>query len=130
MTLRPCLACGEPTGESRCTDCTLPSTKPRDRVTRQNRGRWKRLSKRLRQLQPWCSACGATADLTVDHRVPLEDGGDPYDLDNLDVLCRPCNSRKGSQGDAPTTWGGTPPEPASPTRRKAQGPSHTPGGYL
>jgi 5-methylcytosine-specific restriction endonuclease McrA len=47
---------------------------------------------------------GRTIDLTlpprhrwahsVDHIVELEDGGDPFDLSNLTVLCRSCNSRK------------------------------------
>ena len=30
----------------------------------------------------------------MDHRIPLDDGGAPYDLGNLQVLCRGCHIRK------------------------------------
>ena len=38
-----------------------------------------------------CSVCGAARRLEVHHRVALEDGGSKYDLDNLEVRCRPCH---------------------------------------
>lgn len=40
--------------------------------------------------------CIETADLTIDHIVPLSRGGTD-DLDNLRLLCRGCNSRKGNR---------------------------------
>ena len=43
-----------------------------------------------------CQICKATTDLTVDHIVPLTKDG-PNDLSNLQILCRTCNSRKGSK---------------------------------
>jgi hypothetical protein len=42
-----------------------------------------------------CIACGSHEDLTVDHIKPLIRGGD-NSLENLQTLCRPCNSRKGA----------------------------------
>lgn len=42
-----------------------------------------------------CRNCGTHCDLTVDHIVPLARGGTD-DLDNLQTLCRSCNSRKGA----------------------------------
>ena len=65
-----------------------------------------------------CQQCGATEDLTVDHRVPLEvlfaHGITPdaielaLDLANLVCLCRPCNGRKSDRVDPSTvtrhTW--------------------------
>jgi hypothetical protein len=43
-----------------------------------------------------CRTCGRTDDLTLDHKyVPWSDGGSSTDPDNLQVLCRPCNSSKG-----------------------------------
>lgn len=43
-----------------------------------------------------CLWCGATADLTVDHVLPVSKGGETAP-DNLQVLCRPCNSSKGAR---------------------------------
>lgn len=43
-----------------------------------------------------CLHCGVRRFLTIDHIVP-ESGGGPTTLANLQTLCRPCNSRKGTQ---------------------------------
>lgn len=43
-----------------------------------------------------CQKCGATEDLTLDHIEPWSTGG-PDTEQNLRVLCRPCNSRKGDR---------------------------------
>lgn len=43
-----------------------------------------------------CRRCGATEDLTLDHVHPWSIGG-PDTPDNLQVLCRPCNSSKGDR---------------------------------
>jgi DNA-binding XRE family transcriptional regulator len=55
-----------------------------------------------------CRTCGATTRLDIDHIIPVSGGGTD-DLDNLQVLCRSCNSRKGGvrrkmhpQGCGPT----------------------------
>ncbi len=40
-----------------------------------------------------CLRCGATQDLTIDHVVPISAGG-PHSLDNVQPLCKPCNSKK------------------------------------
>jgi hypothetical protein len=42
-----------------------------------------------------CRRCARTADLTIDHVVPFAAGGTD-DEENLQTLCRPCNSRKGA----------------------------------
>lgn len=42
-----------------------------------------------------CRWCGTHLDLTCDHVVPESLGG-PTTLDNLQTLCRSCNSRKGT----------------------------------
>jgi hypothetical protein len=41
-----------------------------------------------------CQMCDGWEDLTIDHIVPRERGG-TNDMDNLQTLCRKCNSRKG-----------------------------------
>jgi len=41
-----------------------------------------------------CAQCGSGADLTLDHKVALINGGDNA-LSNLQILCRTCNGKKG-----------------------------------
>lgn len=41
-----------------------------------------------------CLHCGTHKDLSVDHIKPESKGGET-NLDNLQTLCKPCNSRKG-----------------------------------
>lgn len=43
-----------------------------------------------------CLHCGRTDDLTLDHIVPWSAGGSD-EPDNLQTLCRSCNSRKGAR---------------------------------
>jgi hypothetical protein len=46
----------------------------------------------------FCTQCGSQTDLTIDHIVPLSKGGTDT-LDNLQFLCRSCNSSKNDQLD-------------------------------
>lgn len=43
-----------------------------------------------------CVHCGSNGDLTVDHIFPVALGG-TNDRENLQTLCRPCNSAKGTK---------------------------------
>ena len=79
---------------------------PRQFKTTAQRGYGSRHQRRARAAiaaHPFCSWCGVTEDLCADHVVPLAAGGDP--LGRLRVLCRRCNSSRGS-GDPrnPKTW--------------------------
>lgn len=96
---KPCLVCGTLSNKPRCSICNkkyqrLKSTSRPSRADRGYDANWKRLSKHLRSLQPYCSICKATKDLTVDHIIPLSKGGSTVGS-NLQVLCRICNSSKG-----------------------------------
>lgn len=51
-----------------------------------------------------CEMCGATPldqHLHLDHITPLVDGGEPYNSDNLQLLCIQCHGRK----TAKEVWG-------------------------
>jgi 5-methylcytosine-specific restriction endonuclease McrA len=41
-----------------------------------------------------CKYCGSTENLEIDHIIPLAKGG-TNELDNLQILCKKCNRKKG-----------------------------------
>lgn len=43
-----------------------------------------------------CAYCGTTENLSVDHKRPISRGGSS-EPENLQCLCRSCNSRKGAR---------------------------------
>jgi len=49
--------------------------------------------KALYAAYPKCLACGATENLSLDHVVPIARGG-LNSIENIQVLCRSCNSSK------------------------------------
>ncbi len=116
MTLRPCILCGEPVEGPRCAEHTV-HTKASARA-RGYDAAWDRLSKRARRLQPWCTDCGATDDLQCDHLPSAwerAEAGKAVRLVDVEVVCGPCNRRRGAsrgnavtRGDAP---GGGLPDP-------------------
>lgn len=59
--------------------------------------RWQKLRSQVLEEQPYCGICFTTEDLTVDHRLAVASGGDPYDRDNCWTLCRSHNSSKGAR---------------------------------
>jgi len=65
---------------------------------RKNRKKWE-LIRRSGSRWGKCHYCGAQcafSELTLDHIVPVADGGS-NSLDNLVLACRPCNVRKGKK---------------------------------
>lgn len=44
----------------------------------------------------YCRHCGSVHELSVDHALAIANGG-TNDLNNLQLLCRSCNSRKGAR---------------------------------
>ncbi len=45
-----------------------------------------------------CRRCGTRRHLAVDHIIPESKGG-TLEIDNLQTLCRPCNSSKGARDE-------------------------------
>ncbi len=130
MPYRPCLICGEPTGESSYCQQHRRPDRNAPRKTRGYDEPWIRLSKRARRMQPFCTDCGTTNDLTTDHTPEAwarKNAGLPIRLTDVAVVCRSCNSKRGAargpntRGDNPLTRGNEPPG-------EAKFESHTPGG--
>lgn len=74
------------------------------------KGRARRVSRGARRRRVWtdderrlilerdgwaCVWCGSTDELQIDHVVPFSRGG-ACSVDNVAVLCGPCNRRKGA----------------------------------
>jgi 5-methylcytosine-specific restriction endonuclease McrA len=103
MTARPCLGCSVlVVSGSRCAACKPKRTTTATRKERHRPAALDRLSKRLRQLSPFCEWCGTTTDLVVDHIIPIsEDPSLALEPLNCRVVCRSENaSRKANCTDA------------------------------
>lgn len=129
MTLTTCLQCGEPSDGPRCPEHTVDT-----KASASARGydaAWTRLSKRARQLQPFCSDCGSTEDLQADHLPEAwarKATGKPIRLKDIDVVCGPCNRARGA-ARGPSTRGEAPQRAAlDPQLRQSL--SHTPPGGM
>lgn len=56
----------------------------------------KQLRSEIRAGLHLCATCKTTDDLTIDHITPIDRGGN-NDPTNLQILCRACNTRKGTK---------------------------------
>lgn len=110
---RPCMTCGTPSAAAHCPE----HTPTRDRLTAEARGydtAWRTLSRRARRLQPFCTDCGSTERLSVDHSEQAwqrKAAGKVIRLQDVTVLCGGCNTRRGSSrptGDDPRKSSATP----------------------
>lgn len=101
MTTKPCLDCGMPTNYgSRCAAhqrlFLAQRTRRRGSATARGYGsEWQRVGSVAIAEHPACVRCGSTSDLTGDHIIPLRLGGTST-AENIQVLCRSCNSAKGA----------------------------------
>ena len=60
-------------------------------------GKWKKIRITVLDRDGWqCAICNRPAD-SVDHIYPRVKGGSMWALDNLQSLCKSCNSRKGGR---------------------------------
>jgi 5-methylcytosine-specific restriction protein A len=55
--------------------------------------RWRKLRKAYMQRNPVCTQCTQPAKF-LDHIKPISQGGDIWNLDNLQGLCPSCNGKK------------------------------------
>ncbi len=71
--------------------------RPTERAT-WPRGLKQQLMRRQANTCVYCAYRRTAASLEIDHMVPVVRGG-ANDVSNLQVICRPCNQRKGLQTD-------------------------------
>lgn len=120
------IGCTEVTEGRHCEEHARPEKSSR-RAPRTSRGSgydaaWDALSKRARRLQPFCSDCGTQWSLTADHLPSAWErkrAGLPLRLQDVDVVCGPCNTKRGSSRVG-TTRSETPAERAAREMREAQ----------
>lgn len=86
-----CLTCGELSEQAYCQEHRQPYSPKKGTTTERGYGaRWQRLSKRARKIQPFCSDCGTTEDLTLDHSPRAWErynAGKNIRLIDVDVVC-------------------------------------------
>ena len=57
--------------------------------------RWRQVRRAAFERDGWrCRACGRVGRLEVDHILPLAKRGAPFDMANLQSLCRACHIAK------------------------------------
>jgi 5-methylcytosine-specific restriction endonuclease McrA len=101
----PTRLCSDPTCPEEATyrgRCALHSRANEQAIKRTglklySTAKWKRTREAVLFAQPLC-ACGCEGIATdVDHIVPLDEGGDPWDMTNLQGLTAACHGRKTRQ---------------------------------
>jgi 5-methylcytosine-specific restriction endonuclease McrA len=100
ITTRPRRRCTTPwcggiaTRGGKCPSCRTAADRDRKTGSIYNTPRWKALRKRVLEDEPVCRICRAEPSTQADHIIPIEEGGDPWDLHNLQGLGASCHSRK------------------------------------
>lgn len=98
--LRACAACGELSEDTNCHEHRRKDTRGKNRRDQGYDAAWDRLSAQARRKQPFCSIPGCTdSDLTVDHSPEAwkrKAEGKPIRLQDVEVLCRSHNSKRGA----------------------------------
>jgi 5-methylcytosine-specific restriction endonuclease McrA len=56
---------------------------------------WRGLRRQVKREQPWCASSGCTElSAEVDHIIAMQDGGDPFNRQNLQGLCKRHHAQK------------------------------------
>lgn len=98
---------GDPYVSHMCADCLngkQQETRRRKALGITNHGHpeyhcpfpYKEWGKKLEQCGYTCAICGASGKVAIDHIVPLSKGGG-HNIENLQPLCKSCNSGKGNR---------------------------------
>ena len=64
--------------------------------------RWEYVRKQVFERDGYkCRSCGKHGWLECDHVVPLKNGGDPWNMDNLQTLDKHCHVKKTREENSP-----------------------------
>lgn len=73
-----------------------------DHPAKADKPRWARMRTEIFDRFGWrCARCGKAGCLELDHIVPIHRNGSPWDVANLQPLCRDCHLDK-SRGERET----------------------------
>lgn len=84
-------------------NCLICKRTPFEGISKENYSfyastRWRNFTKKYRRLNPLCIHClkegKTTMTEVVDHRIPIRQGGDKWNSDNLQGLCHYHHNRK------------------------------------
>jgi len=75
-------------------------SKPRERSREYNTRQWQKLRMSVLMDEPLCRKCKIKAATVVDHIRPVRQGGDFWNPENLQPLCKWChNSKSGKENN-------------------------------
>ena len=60
---------------------------------------WEATRKEKLKMQPTCEICGSSEKLVIHHIIPLLDGGDLTNQNNLQTTCRKCHEKIHGRGN-------------------------------
>ncbi len=87
-----CRACYRPRPQNRRGRVKTDAQKTREQVYKT--AAWKQVRRLALERDGYtCQICGTGQDLIVHHHEEADSGIDPYDLANLETLCRRCHGR-------------------------------------
>lgn len=81
-------------------------SKPREKVKDYNTREWQKLRLSLLMDEPLCRKCKVRAASVIDHIKPVRMGGEFWDLENLQPLCKWCHNSKSGKENNLTGKGG------------------------
>lgn len=89
----------------KCEQCIAERNKDYDKITRNkdsikiyNSKQWKQVRVQALVRDGYrCVKCSSKDNLVVDHIVELVDNGSPYELNNLQTMCKKCHAIKTEQ---------------------------------
>ena len=86
--------------DDRCPKCSTNRNKSyneniRDKESSKiyNSTRWRKLRKLQLENNPFCVICGQPAKI-ADHIIEIKDGGNPFEINNLQSMCISCHNTK------------------------------------